>query len=188
VIPEASTPGPADSAAPAWYCVRSQPKHEHIAAGHLTGGVGVEVYLPRIRFRRATRRGPVWFNEPLFPGYLFARFDLVRQLRQVHHARGVRGVVHFGNHCPAIPEEAIRQLQSAVGADAVRVLEPSLAPGDEVTIASGPFAGLLAVVSRVMPGRERVAILLEFLGRQTSVELSRELLIQPGNPARHVFR
>lgn len=188
MIPETSTPGLADTAAPAWYCVRSQPKHEHIAAGHLAGGVGVEVYLPRIRFRRATRRGPVWFNEPLFPAYLFARFDLVRQWRQVHHARGVRGVVHFGNQWPAIPEDAIRQLQLAVGVDAVRVLEPSLAPGDEVTIASGPFAGLLAVVSRVMPGRERVAVLLEFLGRQTSVELSGEWLIPPGNPARQVFR
>lgn len=187
MIPEAPTPGPADAAAPAWYCVRSQPKHEHIAAGHLAGGAGIEVYLPRIRFRRATRRGPVWFNEPLFPGYLFARFDLVRQLRQVHHARGVRGVVHFGNHWPAIPAEAIQQLQSAVSADTVRVIEPALAVGDEVTIGSGPFAGLLAVVSRVMPGRERVAVLLEFLGRQTSVELSRDLLIKEENPARQLF-
>ncbi len=51
--------------------------------------------------------------------------------------------------------EAARE--AAVGAEAVRVIEPSLNVGEEVTIASGPFAGLLAVVSRVMPGRERVA-------------------------------
>ncbi len=185
---EAPAAGPAEVPAPAWYCVRSQPKHEHLAAGHLAGEAGVEVYLPRIRFRRATRRGPVWFTEPLFPGYLFARFDLVRQLRRVHHGRGVRGVVHFGNQWPAIPEEAIRQLQAAVGAEAVRVIEPSLNVGEEVTIASGPFAGLLAVVSRVMPGRERVAVLLEFLGRQTCVELSRDLLVKDEPPARQVFR
>jgi transcription antitermination factor NusG len=31
---------------------------------------------------------------------------------------------------------------------------------------------LEAVVTRVMPGRERVVVLLEFLGRQTKVEVA----------------
>jgi hypothetical protein len=37
--------------------------------------------------------------------------------------------------------------------------------------------GLQAVVSRVMPARQRAAVLLEFLGRQTTVELDRGQLI-----------
>ena len=79
----------------AWFCIRSQPKYEHLAAAHLQREPGFEVYLPRIRFKRATRRGPVWFTEALFPNYLFARFDPAACLRRVCHARGVRGVVHI---------------------------------------------------------------------------------------------
>ena len=79
-----------------WFCLRSQTKHEHIAAAHLAQLPKLEVYLPRIRFKRSTRMGPAWFTEALFPSYLFARFDLLSSVRRVHHARGVTGVVHFG--------------------------------------------------------------------------------------------
>jgi len=58
----------------AWFCVRSQPKHEHIAAARLRES-GLEVFLPRIRFKKHSVRGPVWVTEALFPNYLFARFD-----------------------------------------------------------------------------------------------------------------
>src|SRR5260370_42339360 len=78
------------------FCVRTQPKHEHIAAAHLRNEGGIEVYLPRIRFKRSTRQGPVWFTEALFPNYLFARFALKAALRLVQHARGGPGVGHFG--------------------------------------------------------------------------------------------
>src|SRR5262245_34061166 len=56
-----------------WFCLRSQPKHEHIAARHLER-MGVEVLNPRIRFQRVTRHGPVQVTEAMFPNYLFARF------------------------------------------------------------------------------------------------------------------
>jgi len=49
--------------------------------------------------------------------------------------------------------------------------------GDAVEISHGAFHGLQAVVTRVMPGRERVAILLDFLGRQTALELDRSHLL-----------
>ena len=157
---------------PAWFCLRTQPKHEHIAAGHLKSEPGIEVYLPRIRFKRSTRRGPVWFTEALFPNYLFARFDLALNLRKMHHIRGVRGVVHFGEHWPAIPDGVIAELRATVGADEVHVIPDEVQPGEMVRISGGTFHGLTAVVTRVMSGRQRVAVLLEFLGRQTPVELA----------------
>src|ERR1041385_3491088 len=89
-------------ARPAWFCIRSQPRHEHIAASHLNKEEGIEIFLPQIRFRRSTRRGPVWSTEALFPNYLFARFELPACARKLHHARGVQGIVHFGNQWPAI--------------------------------------------------------------------------------------
>lgn len=164
--------------APAWFCLRAQPKHEHIAAAHLQKEPNVEVYLPRIRFRRATRRGPVWFTEALFPNYLFARFDLAACLRGICHTRGVRGVVHFGDRWPVVPEAVIEELRASLGADRVHVIHEELQPGQAVQIAGGVFHGLRAVVTRVMPSRERVAVLLEFLGRQTRVELPGAALIR----------
>jgi transcriptional antiterminator RfaH len=172
---------------PAWFCLRTQPKHEHIAAAHFKNDPDIEVYLPRIRFKRATRRGPVWFTEALFPNYLFARFDLAACLRRVCHARGIRGVVHFGDRWPIVPEGVIGELRATVGADEVHVVRDELQPGEVVRIAGGVFHGLQAVVSRVMPSRERVAVLLEFLGRQTSVELPDEALIREGDQRTRVL-
>lgn len=169
---------PLPGRAPAWFCLRTQPKHEHIAAAHLGKESGLEIYLPRIRFRRATRRGPVWFTEALFPNYLFARFDLAACLRKICHTRGVRGVVHFGDRWPIVPEAVIEELRASLGADRVHVIHEKLQPGQAVQIAGGVFHGLRAVVTRVMPSRERVAVLLEFLGRQTTVELPDEAVIR----------
>src|SRR5215831_7613584 len=87
-----------------WFCVRTHQKHEHIAAAHLRQDPEIEVFLPRIRYKRMTRLGPMWATEALFQSYLFARFDLGTCLRHVQHARAVRGVVHFGNRWPMVPE------------------------------------------------------------------------------------
>src|SRR5580698_9490241 len=98
----------------AWFCLRSQPKHEHIAAAHLQQNQ-VEVFFPRIRFKRTTRKGPAWVTEALFPNYLFARFDWGNSLRLVCHSPGVSGVVHFGQNWPVIPEEAIEEMRVCLG-------------------------------------------------------------------------
>jgi transcriptional antiterminator RfaH len=173
--------------APAWFCVRSQPKHEHIAALHLAKEPDLEVYLPRIRFKRATRRGPVWFTEALFPNYLFVRFDLAGCLRKVCHARGVRGVVHFGHRWPMIPGAVIEEMRRAIGGNQVHVISDDLKPGEAVRIAGGAFHGLRAIITRVIPSRERAAVLLEFLGRQTTVELPKEALIREEDERRLVL-
>jgi transcriptional antiterminator RfaH len=165
------------SVAESWFCLRTIPKHEHIAAAQLRMAADIEVFLPRIRFQRPTRCGPAWVTEALFQNYLFARFNLLVSLRRVQAARGVRGVVHFGDRWPSVPEAAIKELQAAMDGRDLRVIEDTLRPGDTVRIAEGAMHGLQAVVTRVMPARQRAAVLLDFLGRQTPVELDRSQLI-----------
>ena len=165
-----------------WFCVRSHPKHEHIAAAYLEKEMGLEVFLPRIRFKRATRRGAVWFTEALFANYIFARFDLALHLRRLHHGRGVQGVVHFGGHWPVVQDEVIADLRASIGNDQIHVVSEDLHPGEIVLIAEGAFVGLRAVVERVMPARCRVAVLLEFLGRQTKVEICSAALVPDSDP------
>src|SRR5918996_5174987 len=100
---------------PAWFCVRSQPKYEHLAAATLRRNLCLDVVNPRIRFRRATVRGPVWVTESVFPNYLFARFDRGQLLREVQHSLGVAGIVHFGPFWPTIPDDVVEELRSMLG-------------------------------------------------------------------------
>ena len=160
-----------EKAKPAWYCLRSQPKHEHIAAAHLRILGGVTVFCPRIRFKRVTRQGSVWVTEAMFPGYLFAHFELVEMHRQVRYAHGVSGIVRFADRYPAIEEGALEQLRAHTGDSEVKELSYKLSQGDDVRIVEGAFAGLEAVVLQVLPAKERVKILMDFLGRKIEAEV-----------------
>ena len=163
-------------AEPAWYCLRSQLKHEALAAARLRQE-GFEVFLPRIRFKRASARGAVWVTEPLFPGYLFARFEWTASQRLVRHAPGVSTIVSFGPHVPTVPEDVIAALRQTVGETELHILPQEISAGETVQIVGGVLQGLSAVVTRVMPARDRVRVLLEFLGQQTSVEVEAALLV-----------
>ena len=155
----------------AWCCLRSQPRHEHVAAANLRRHSDIQVFNPRIRFKRATRRGPVWVTESLFPSYLFARFDWSTMLRDVMHTFGVAAVVHFGPFWPTLSEAVMGELRDMVGGDELRVIGSTLKVGDQVEIAGGAFDGFRGVVTQIMPARERVAVLLDFLGRPTKTEV-----------------
>ena len=154
----------------AWYCVQAKHKHEHIAAAHLRELKGVIVFCPRIKFRRETRTGVVWVTEALFPGYLFARFDLVRMHRVVGYAPGVRSIVRFANRYPIVDELTVAQLSEYVGEKEIKVIDYEPSQGDNVKLAGGAFAGLEAVVTQVLPARARVRVLMDFLGRKIEAE------------------
>ena len=173
-----SVTNPADLAAELWLCLRSQPKHEHIAAMHLRRMVeGIEVFCPRLRIRRRTRRGAAWFVQAVFPGYLFAKFDPVLSLAHVRSAPGVKTVVSFGNRTPCIPSEVISGLRSHFDESEFFEVVDEINPGDQVTIAGGPFNGMSAEVLNIKSPSGRVQVLLDMLGRCTPVELPRELLL-----------
>lgn len=155
----------------AWYCVRAQPRRDHVAAANLRRYLSLDVFTPRIRFRRSTKRGLIWVTEPLFPNYVFARFERATELTNVQHTFGVAGVVHFGPFWPTVPTSAVEELRQAVGQEETRVVDHTLEVGEQIEVAAGPFQGFRAVVTRLMPARQRVAVLLEFLGKQTVVEL-----------------
>ncbi len=155
----------------AWYCLRSQPKHEHIAARHLQMLQETSVFCPRIRFKRSTRQGIVWVTEAMFPSYLFARFDLSSMHRQVRYSPGISAIVHFAGRYPTVGDEIVARLRNQTGEAEVTELNNELSVGDPVKIVDGVFAGLETVVTRVLPAKERVKVLMDFLGRQLETEL-----------------
>lgn len=155
----------------AWYCLKSQPKHEHIAAANLRRCSDIEVFSPRLRIRRAQPSGPVWVWESLFPGYLFAFFSIQSGLDKVRYTSGVRHIVQFGDRFPVVPISVISGIRASMGGEETLDHIPGFAVGEEVQIIDGPFRGFSAVIQQPSSAAQRVQVLLEFLGRVTSVGL-----------------
>jgi transcriptional antiterminator RfaH len=162
----------------AWYCVRSHPKREHIAAAHLRLLDGVDVFNPRLRIRKATRRGVVTFVESLFPNYIFARFNPEFAFNNVRYAPSVSTIVHFGVRVTSVPDAVIEELRREFGEGEMIDCERHVAEGDIVTIGEGPFYGMTAKVLRVLTPHQRVEVLLEFLGRTTSAVVDPRTLVR----------
>jgi transcriptional antiterminator RfaH len=157
---------------PVWFCLKAEPKREHLAAISLRRQFGVECLSPRLRYRKLTQRGPVWFVEAMFPGYLFARFSYPTQRRAVESSHGVRGIVRFGDGLATLPEDTVMALQSHAGAEEVVTIDTSLKIGQSVNIIDGPFLGLEVVITQVLPAKERIRVLLDFLGRSMEIDVS----------------
>jgi len=154
-----------------WFCVRTQPKHEHVAATALRRQLEITCFSPRLRFRRATRRGAVWFVEAMFPGYLFAEFVYSRQHRQVEYSPGIQGFVRFGDQVAALDSNTIANLRQTADEDEIVIFNPEIQVGQAVRIAEGPFQGLEALVTHLLPAKERIRVLLDFLGRSLETEV-----------------
>ncbi len=172
---------------PEWFCVRTQTKREHIAAGHLRDVEGVEVFCPRLRYRKATRRGKIWWMEALFPGYILAKFNLSEMERAVTFCQGVRGLVRFGSEIPAVPTAFVESLRKEVRSRAesdeeLFSVSPVIEAGDEVEIAHGPLQGMRGTIVSVAPAVERVKILLEFLGQPHAVDVDLFSILLPRRP------
>jgi transcriptional antiterminator RfaH len=154
-----------------WYCIRCKPKQEHIAAKSLSLHPEIASFCPRMRYRKSTSRGPVWFVDAIFPGYIFAKFDAAEHLRLVRQTFGVADVVHFGNIIATLPDSAIEVIRKQMHGQEMVVLSNPTAAGESAKVLDGPFKGLDVVVSRFMPSGKRVSILMDLLGRTVEAEV-----------------
>ena len=161
---------------PAWYCARTKPKHEHIVAANVSRNMCLEVFHPRLRMERATRRGVMRVVEPLFPCYIFIRCILENRLDEIRHVTGISSLVHFGRKIPAVPDSAIEELKQCFESEQPMIVQDGVVPGAEVTIVEGAFFGFSGMVVRALSAGQRVQILLDFLGRVTLTEVDRKSL------------
>jgi transcriptional antiterminator RfaH len=172
---------------PEWFCVRTQTKREHIAAGHLRELEDIEVFCPRLRYRKATRRGKIWWVEPLFPGYILAKFDLMEMERAVTFCHGIRGMVRFGSEIPPVPDSFVETLRAEIrnrsdNDDELFSVSPTIEAGDEVEIAHGPLQGMQGTIISVTPAAERIKVLLDFLGQPQTVDVDLFSILLPRRP------
>ena len=162
-----------------WFCLRTKPKCEHLAAASLRQLDDVEVYCPRVRFPRATARGEVNFVEALFPCYVFARFVPMEILRGAVSAKGVTKILQFGEKPAVIPDQIIEAVRNEMAGEELRDVSIETRPGDEVEVTEGAFRGIEGLVTRVKKGSDRVLILMEILGELHEVEVAKGLLKLP---------
>ena len=151
-----------------WYTLYTKPFKEFQVADILQSR-GIEVYLPTIRVWRSRRRREE--EEPFFPCYLFARFDLeVVGPSVVKWTPGLRRVVGFDGEWAVVPDEVIEYIRERV--EHIRKHGYGrLQKGDRVRIIKGPLKGLEAVFEAPMPASHRVRILVEFLGNLRRCEV-----------------
>jgi transcriptional antiterminator RfaH len=153
-----------------WFCLKARPKREHLAAACLRQNLNVEAFCPRVRFRRHTNRGPVWFIESMFPGYFFAKFDYGTCHRRVKQAHGVSGFVQFGDRIGLLPDELISEIKGCMDKDELVEIDQRLESGQNVHVTRGPFEGFEGVVTHLISARDRVEILIEWMGRTLHAE------------------
>lgn len=163
-----------------WFCLRTKPKREHIAAAILAGRFAIEVFSPRISFVRKTRLGySKTFTEALFPGYCFARFDLFSEQHKVAGSQHIQGLVRFGNHIPPICPAIISHLRQQFAQNQqLKLHSPQLCQGDLVEIISGSLYGQKGIIRNFDPDSDRASLLIEFLGRQVSIHAPRQHLLK----------
>ncbi|MDZ4286423.1 MAG: transcription termination/antitermination NusG family protein [Prosthecobacter sp.] len=166
----------------AWYVIHTRPKCEHLAASLMLGLPDVETYCPRIRFQRNTRRGKVWFVEALFPSYFFARFEPTTSMRAVKHSQNVIRILDFGGTLVPVSDSVIASLRREMENQDVREIQIGVHVGDTVELTEGPMRGLKGIVNSIHSGAERVKILLEFLGRESLVEVNTAKLLTEHTP------
>ena len=147
-----------------WYVVRTKSQCEYLAARRLRRD-GFQIFLPLAGSPtpRAGRK-----DSPLFPGYLFLRYDVDNQdwpsLRQMP---GILGWVRFGGVVPAIPDEVVDLLVERVKAiNQSGGLWTRFKRGQRVQVVAGRMEGLAEVIEEPRSPEDRVRVLLDFMGRQ----------------------
>jgi transcriptional antiterminator RfaH len=155
---------------PLWFCLKTQPKREHVAAAGLRSELRLNCFAPRLRFRRPTRRGPIWFVEAMFPGYIFAEFVYRERHRDVRYAVAVQQIVQFGDQVAVVDAEIVTALRRRTGEEELATLDQEIKVGEPIQITDGPFNGLEAIVTRLLPAKERVCILFDLLNRTVELE------------------
>lgn len=153
-----------------WYVIRTNPQSEHIAATSLERE-GLELFFPRVR--RTLPRDDCRLV-PLFPGYLFLRYDVNKKDRlPVQRLPGISGWVRFGGVVPPVPDEVVSELAQRVETiNSEGGLWSRYRRGDTVRVVSGKMDGLAQVVDEPQSPQARVRVLLHFMGRLVPAQVS----------------
>lgn len=153
-----------------WFLAYTKPKHEDSVEYRLKGA-GFEVLNPKLRERKLYRRKITDVQSPLFPCYVFIRFDRLNDYHLIKYTRGIKWVLCNENGPASIKNEIIDSIQARLENGSITI-KNGFEPGEKVVIKGGPFEGFNAVFEKEMKGSERVSILLKAINVRVVVDSS----------------
>jgi transcriptional antiterminator RfaH len=160
-----------------WYVVQTQINAEAKAARNLLRQ-GFEIYLPKYLKRRSHARKIEKVSAPLFPRYMFVQIDMATQRwRAIQSTFGVSHLVLQGSDPARVAPQVINSLKAREDEGGYVTLDkrPKFALGEKVRVLAGVFAENFGLFDG-MADRERIAILLDLLGRKVRVLIEPDLV------------
>ncbi len=156
----------------AWFLVYSKPRQEETAKQNLERQ-GYSVYLPRAVQNRRREGRRVAVVGPLFPRYLFVRFNVQSDnWAPIRSTVGVAALVRFGSAPARVPDALIALLRSNEAASGIHEwTHAPLRVGQTVRVAEGAFVGYQGIFL-ARTSRERVIVLLDILGRPVRAQFT----------------
>jgi transcriptional antiterminator RfaH len=161
---------PLDGSHP-WYVVHTKPRQEDVALENLERQ-GYSCYLPRLRVQKPLARKLTLIDEPMFPRYLFIGVNdlfVSKGSSPIRSTRGVSGLVRFGSDPAQIRFELLTAIFAREQLQHQKPEQP-FKPGDHVTFAHGPLAGIESIY-QAANGEERSMVLLRLLNRPVKLQV-----------------
>ena len=131
-----------------------------------------DFYLPKITIKKISANPIV---EVIFPGYIFVNTSL-ENYSALKYTKGIKNIVKFGDNISCLSSEEIEAMQMAEETSKINPVALQIQVGQYVMIAKGSLAGSIVKVCS-LPSKERVGVLLTFLGCVRRVTISEKDLI-----------
>ena len=155
-----------------WYALQVRAQLAQPAAEMITQK-GFETFLPTYSEVHKWSDRLVVANRPLFPGYLFCRFNERDRLLPILTTPGVISIVSAGRIPVPLRDQEIDAIQSLVESGLPLAPYPELAVGTRVLMEKGPLIGVEGII--LSRGKTcTLAVSVEILGRSVVVEIDRE--------------
>lgn len=158
-----------------WYALAVKPQHEFKAFQGLAALPEVESFLPTFKDKRIWSDRVKLLDAPLFPGYVFARFEYPSLRVPVLRVVGVRTIVGFGSAPTPLPEAEISTIQTLVNSVFPLRPWPFLKAGQRVRVEHGPLRGVEGIILE-QRDEWRMVVSVELLQRSISVLVDRSVL------------
>lgn len=151
-----------------WYAVYTKPRYEDHLVDRMRD-VGIECLNPKLKHFRYRRGKYTDVIEPMFPCYIFCRFDPVTLYHLVRYTRGVRFIVGKGKPLQ-VPDGIITCIRERLKGGIIEVKPERFSKGQKVVIEEGPFKYFTGIFDRYVNKSERVMVLLSAIQGKLELE------------------
>jgi len=160
-----------------WYVIHTKLRHEQRADDNLRV-LRLETFYPKLKEGWYDHHSgkPGYRLKPLFPGYIFARFNANKLIHKVRFTRGIHSVVCFGLTPTPVDDTIIEIIRRQQDADGYVKIGQEFHAGDKVAIQRGPLKDFAGIFERTLHDEERVSILLTTVNYQGRVLIEKRLL------------